>query len=54
MEVENAAVHVEDASRQACWGEVTQQGNDVVRQEVVELNRPPPDHQTSLLKPEMH
>ena len=41
MEVEGAAVHVEDDSRQAHWGEVTEQGNDVVRQEVVEFNSPP-------------
>ena len=40
MEVESAAVHVEDDPKQAYWGEANEQGNDVVRQEVVEFNHP--------------
>ena len=39
-EVEGATIHLEDDHRQACWGEVSEPGNDIVRQEVVEFAPP--------------
>ena len=40
LEVEAATGHVEDDPKQAYWGEVNEQGNNVVRQEVVEFTPP--------------
>ena len=50
IEVEAATRHVEDDPKQAYWGEVNEQGNNLISQEIAAFIPP----QTSLLKLVMH